>query len=183
MSWKAFQNYNKLIIVLVWVLIIVYYYDCTATACAQDAVKDRVTVVLQSGEAVRVALPFAPAGPLPKLALDALHQVLPTGLFHSLATKHLLSPGDATRQLVCMFFHVTFVLFGDHVFTVLQGSVLYVAWIICRWLSLLSCFLSDHCCFASSAIISRWTWCCKLFLALKCCWCCNTVTHKTNKKR
>lgn len=103
MSWKAFQNYNKFIIVLVWVLIIVYYYDCKATACAQDAVEDRVTVVLQSGEAVRVALPFAPAGPLPKLALDALHQVLPTGLFHSLATKHLLSPGDATRQLVCNF--------------------------------------------------------------------------------
>jgi len=75
------------------------------TACLQDAVEDRVTVVLQSGEAVRVALPFAPAGPLPKLALDALHQVLPTGLFHSLATKHLLSPGNATRQLVCGFWY------------------------------------------------------------------------------
>jgi len=52
-----------------------------------------VTVVLQSGEAVRVALPFAPAGPLPKLALDALRSVLPAPLFHSLSVKHLLLPG------------------------------------------------------------------------------------------
>ena len=82
----------------------VFSCDCKATAYLQDAVEDRVTVVLQSGEAVRVALPFAPAGPLPKLALDALQQVLPTGLFHSFAIKHLLSPGNATRQLVCISF-------------------------------------------------------------------------------
>ncbi|KAL0039031.1 hypothetical protein WJX77_005730 [Trebouxia sp. C0004] len=68
-------------------------------ASLQGAVEDRVTVVLQSGEAVRVALPFAPAGPLPKLALDALHHVLPTGLFHLLATKHLLSPGAASGHV------------------------------------------------------------------------------------
>ena len=59
----------------------------------QDAVGDRVTVMLQSGGAVRVALPFAPVGPLPKLALEALQQVLPSGLYHSLATKHLLTAG------------------------------------------------------------------------------------------
>ena len=53
-----------------------------------------MTVVLQTGEAVRVALPFAPAGPLPKLALDALRSVLPAGLFHSLSVKHLLLPGE-----------------------------------------------------------------------------------------
>ena len=68
-------------------------------ACVQDAVGNRVTVVLQNGEAVRVALPFAPVGPLPRLALDALQQVLPTGLYHSLATKQLLSPGSF--QNVC----------------------------------------------------------------------------------
>jgi len=65
-------------------------------ACLQDAVGDKVTVVLQNGEAVRVALPFALAGPLPKLALDALHHVLPAGLCHSIATKHLLSPGSTS---------------------------------------------------------------------------------------
>lgn len=59
----------------------------------QDAVGERVTVVLQSGQAIRVALPFAPAGPLPKLALDALQRILPSGLYHSLASKHLLTPG------------------------------------------------------------------------------------------
>ncbi len=79
--------------------------------------------MLQSGEAVRVALPFAPVGPLPKLALDALHQVLPTGLFHSLATKHLLSPGDEPKHLVYVFLHVSFVLFDGHIYMVLQGSV------------------------------------------------------------
>lgn len=52
-----------------------------------------MTVVLHNGEAVRVALPFAPAGPLPKLALDALTHVLPARLFHSLSVKHLLLPG------------------------------------------------------------------------------------------
>lgn len=53
-----------------------------------------MTVVLQTGEPVRVALPFAPAGPLPKLALDALRSVLPGRLFHSLSVKHLLLPGE-----------------------------------------------------------------------------------------
>ena len=61
----------------------------------QDAVGNRVTVVLQTCEAVRVALPFAPAGPLPKLALDALRSVLPARVFHSLSVKHLLLPGGA----------------------------------------------------------------------------------------
>ena len=40
--------------------------------CLQNAVVDKVTVVLQSGEAVRVALPFTPTGPLPKLAFFGL---------------------------------------------------------------------------------------------------------------
>ena len=68
----------------------------------QDAVGDRVTVVLQNDEAVRVALPFTPVGPLPKLALDALQHVLPSGLFHSLATKHLLLPGDVSSESLCI---------------------------------------------------------------------------------
>ncbi len=127
----------------------VFSCDCSATACLQDAVEDRVTVMLQSGEAVRVALPFAPAGPLPKLALDALHQVLPTGLFHSLATKHLLSPGDAAKHLVCV---ISYFLF----------FVIISTW-YCK-----GCFTLHHFCFTFPVIISTWTWCCKLFLALKC---------------
>ncbi len=108
-------------------------------------------MVLQSGEAVRVALPFAPAGPLPKLALDALHQVLPTGLFHLLATKHLLSPGDATRQLVSTCFMSPLCLLvvtaardcKDQCLVLHRSSV-----------------DGRHCFFAVSAIISRWTWYC-----------------------
>lgn len=63
-----------------------------------------MTVVLQTGEAVRVALPFAPAGPLPKLALDALRTVLPAPLYHSLSVKHLLLPGGVffTTQAIYM---------------------------------------------------------------------------------
>ncbi|KAL3147502.1 hypothetical protein ABBQ38_014558 [Trebouxia sp. C0009 RCD-2024] len=68
-------------------------------AALKDAVGNRVTVVLQSGEALRVALPFAPAGPLPKLALDALRSVLPAPLFHSLSVKHLLLPGSANGHV------------------------------------------------------------------------------------
>lgn len=64
----------------------------------QDAVADRLTVVLHSGEAVRVALPFAPAEPLPRLALEALAQVLPAGLYHSIASKQLMSPGLPSFQ-------------------------------------------------------------------------------------
>lgn len=72
----------------------------------QDAVGNRVTVVLQNGEAVRVALPFAPARPLPKLALDALRSVLPAPLFHSLCVKHLLLPG-AVLQMMHHLHHAT----------------------------------------------------------------------------
>lgn len=60
---------------------------------AQDAVGDRVTARLSSGQEWRLALPWRAAQPLPGLALDALAAALPPPLWQALFCRHLTSPG------------------------------------------------------------------------------------------
>ena len=59
----------------------------------QDAVGDRLTVRLRTGQEWRVALPFRPAQPLPAVALDALAATLEPALWHALSCRLLASPG------------------------------------------------------------------------------------------
>ena len=56
-----------------------------------------MTVALRGGGALRCALPFAPARPLPALALHALAQALPPPAWHALHTRYLAAPGVRRR--------------------------------------------------------------------------------------
>ena len=54
---------------------------------------NRATAVLTDGRRLRIALPFSPAGPLPKLALQALSAVLPAATVTQLSSRLLSTPG------------------------------------------------------------------------------------------
>lgn len=65
-------------------------------------------VTLRDGRQMRVQLPFAPASPLPKLALDALAAVLPPASWFLLFSCQLAAPGKAsatcmTSSKVCRY--------------------------------------------------------------------------------
>ncbi|KAK9828929.1 hypothetical protein WJX72_002853 [[Myrmecia] bisecta] len=65
----------------------------------KDVVGNRVTLALRGGSAVRVALPLAPTGPLPKQAMDALAEVLAADTWHALFSRLLVTPGAATGDV------------------------------------------------------------------------------------
>ena len=56
---------------------------------------------LQDGRQMRIQLPFAPAFPLPKLALDALAAVLPSASWYLLFSCQLAAPGESVTLLCC----------------------------------------------------------------------------------
>ncbi|KAI3425098.1 hypothetical protein D9Q98_008476 [Chlorella vulgaris] len=62
----------------------------------QNAVGNRVTLLLAGGGSVRVALPFAPKGPLAKSAMEALHEVLPADLWYALYSAWLSTEGSCS---------------------------------------------------------------------------------------
>ena len=64
----------------------------------QNAVGNRVTLVLEGGACLRVALPFAPTGPLAMAALQALHEVLPVDTWWALYACWLSTSGKAAVQ-------------------------------------------------------------------------------------
>lgn len=59
----------------------------------QNAVGNRVTLQLVGGGSMRVALPFAPTGPLATAALEALHVVLPADTYWALYARWLTECG------------------------------------------------------------------------------------------
>lgn len=59
---------------------------------------NRVTLLLAGGASVRLALPFAPTGPLARQALQALHAALPGDAWWALYAAWL-SSGGALRAL------------------------------------------------------------------------------------
>lgn len=66
-----------------------------ALPCPQNAVGNRVTLQLAGGGALRVALPFAPSGPLARACLEALHAVLPAETSWALYARWLCTEGAA----------------------------------------------------------------------------------------
>ena len=64
----------------------------------QNAVGNRVTLVLEGGTCLRVALPFAPTGPLAVAALQALHEVLPVDTWWALYARWLSTSGKQAVQ-------------------------------------------------------------------------------------
>lgn len=59
----------------------------------QNAVGDRVTLQLAGGGVTRVALRFAPTGPLAVAAMEALHMVLPAETYWGLYARWLATDG------------------------------------------------------------------------------------------
>lgn len=55
---------------------------------------NRVTLQLAGGSSTRVALPFAPTGPLATAAMEALHAVLPADTYWALYARWLAEPGE-----------------------------------------------------------------------------------------
>ncbi len=62
----------------------------------------RATVALRGGGALRVALPFAPARPLPGLALAALAEALPPAAWQELHARYLACPGAPRVNAVAL---------------------------------------------------------------------------------
>lgn len=64
----------------------------------QNAVGNRVTLALAGGGALRVALPFAPSGPLASACLQALHAVLPAEASWALYARWLCTEGATSAD-------------------------------------------------------------------------------------
>ncbi len=59
----------------------------------QDAVGNRATAEMADGQKLRIALPMSPAGPLPRLALQALSASLPPATMFELSSGLFSTPG------------------------------------------------------------------------------------------
>jgi anaphase-promoting complex subunit 1 len=64
----------------------------------QNAVGNRVTLQLAGGGNTRVALPFAPTGPLATSAMEALHAVLPADTYWALYARWLTEGGASSAD-------------------------------------------------------------------------------------
>ena len=67
----------------------------------QYAVGNRVTLLLADGGSQRVALPFAPTGPLATAAMQALQALLPADTWWALYSRWLSAQGGwASRAML-----------------------------------------------------------------------------------